>query len=301
MARSCWSLALCLLTTASAVAQTPDDEDRGTRRRERGNYEERGEGEERGRGDRGDRGDREGGMFRRPNPIFEAIDANSDGVISESELRKAATAIRKLDADGDGAITLAEVSPPGGPGGPGGRFGGDQFVDRVMENDKNGDGTITVDEVDQGDERTTMMLRNADQDGDGSVTREELVASMERFRQGGGPGGNFGPGGMDSRQIRASILRYDVDRDGKLSTQEAQGIPDQARQMLQGRDLNEDGFIDASEMEQMARRMGGRFVPGGQAGPRDRFDRGGRGDDEAEDGEEGNRRRRPQTEEEEER
>ena len=71
------------------------------------------------------------------NPMFEAIDADGDGVITKSELRRAIVQLRKLDTDKDGNITLAEVSPQGGPGGPMGRGGpfGDpgQMIDRLMQ------------------------------------------------------------------------------------------------------------------------------------------------------------------------
>src|SRR5687767_12913331 len=86
-----------------------------------------------------------------PNAMFAAIDADADGVITKNELRKAIVQLKKLDTDGDGNITLAEVSPGGGPLGPGGPAGPawdpTQFVDRLMENDKNADGNLSADEV----------------------------------------------------------------------------------------------------------------------------------------------------------
>src|SRR5262245_24361876 len=55
-------------------------------------------------------------------PLFAALDANHDGVIDEQEIAGASTALKSLDKNGDGKITLDEVRPPrpGGPGGPGG-------------------------------------------------------------------------------------------------------------------------------------------------------------------------------------
>ena|SRR5436190_2818738 len=65
---------------------------------------------------------------RRPlPPIVAALDANHDGVIDSQEIDNAPVALRKLDKNGDGQLTLDELMPPppngrgpGGPGGPGG-------------------------------------------------------------------------------------------------------------------------------------------------------------------------------------
>lgn len=307
MIKSYWAVALCLLTATTAFAQAPrgrnaeaefGDDAPGEARGGRGERGERGErgGREFGRGEEGRGGPgMRGGMFRRGNPMFEAIDADGDGEISNAELRKAVVALKKLDVDGDGVITLAEASgpgglgAPGGPGGPGGPLGGDvtQFVDQLMAQDKNGDGKLTIDEV---DERTAMMLSRADTNGDKAIDRAELTAAMEQMRQrmGGGPGGaaagGFGRGGGDMTQ---RMMAFDRNGDGKLSPDE---VPEQAQGMLRGADLNGDGQIDASELEQASRRMGGRaraFGAGG--GPGSRFDRG--GENEA-DGAEANRRSR---------
>jgi Ca2+-binding EF-hand superfamily protein len=223
--------------------------------------------------------------------MFEAIDADGDQVITNNELRRAIAALKKLDADGDGNITLAEVSPPGGPGGgPGGRGFGDpsQFVDGIMQrSDRNGDGKLTLDEV---DERMAMMLANADTNGDKAIDRAELEASMRQRMGGGGPfggggGGPFGGGGMDARQMTERMMSNDRNGDGKLSPDE---VPAQMQGMLRGADQNDDGSIDASEMEQATRRMGERFGRG-RGGPR--------GEEGGEDGDRGSRRRRPETEE----
>jgi Ca2+-binding EF-hand superfamily protein len=323
-----------LLTTAPAVAQSPGDEGpgnnagRAARRAtqpavapaEEEEMEEepaegerrRGRGEEsegrRGRGEAGEDRGRFGGGFRRSNPIFEALDADGDGSISQAELRRAAASLKTLDADSDGKITLAEASPQGGPGGPGGPFGGGdatQMVDNMIRQmDRNRDGRIGLDEVQ--DERSLRMLSNIqDGNGDGALDRVELLAGMEQMRQrfgGGFGGGGFGGGGgFDGARMTERLMANDRNGDGKLSADE---VPEQFRGMLQGGDEDSDGFIDARELEMSTRRMGERFSRGGFGGGErgERGERGARrgGDEEGEGGEDGerrSRRQRPEAEE----
>ena len=51
-------------------------------------------------------------------PIFAALDANGDGVLSASEIANAPAALKKLDKNGDGQLTPDEYRPPR-PGGQG--------------------------------------------------------------------------------------------------------------------------------------------------------------------------------------
>ena len=50
-------------------------------------------------------------------PLMAALDVNHDGVIDEDEIKNASEALRKLDKNGDGRITMDEIRPqrPGGP------------------------------------------------------------------------------------------------------------------------------------------------------------------------------------------
>jgi Ca2+-binding EF-hand superfamily protein len=214
-------------------------------------------------------GEEEGGpgprMFGRPpNVMFSAIDADGDGIITTRELRRAAVQLKKLDADKDGNISLAEVSPGGAPGGPGGP-GGDpvQFVDSLMQNDKNGDAKLSGNEIPN---HMRPMLNGADQNGDDALDRAELTAAMENMRNRfpGGPGewgpGRFrGPGGInqafDPSQMTGQLMQNDRNGDGRLTSDE---LPPAALGMLQGSDQNNDGAIDARELQAFSRRMGDR-------------------------------------------
>lgn len=54
-------------------------------------------------------GDRAG--HRPPPPLFAVLDANRDGVIDEVEINQSPEALRKLDKNGDGKLTLDELRP----------------------------------------------------------------------------------------------------------------------------------------------------------------------------------------------
>jgi hypothetical protein len=53
---------------------------------------------------------------RPPPPLVAALDANHDGVIDEDEIKNAAEALRKLDKNADGKLTMEELRPPRGDG-----------------------------------------------------------------------------------------------------------------------------------------------------------------------------------------
>ncbi len=70
-----------------------------------------------GPGGRGEGPGRRGEMnFIRMDPVFAAIDADSDGTLSAEEIRNSAAALKKLDKDGDGQISREEAAPAMGRG-----------------------------------------------------------------------------------------------------------------------------------------------------------------------------------------
>jgi hypothetical protein len=51
--------------------------------------------------------------------LFGALDANHDGIIDETEIANASTALKTLDKNGDGKLTKDELMPPRPPRGEG--------------------------------------------------------------------------------------------------------------------------------------------------------------------------------------
>lgn len=235
-----------------------------------------------GRG-RGGQGGREG--FRPPtHPLEQALDADGDHQLSAKEIENAIAALKKLDKNSDGKIGEDELRPQfggrgfGGPGpdGPGGRgpgpgrdgeggrgAGGDDMLARVLSFDKNKDGKLTKDEI---PERMQGMLTRGDTNDDGALDKEELAKIAASFQgrggqQGGGaegrgPGGRGpdggaqgrgGPGGPPSPEMMVNeAMRFDADKDGKLSREEL-----------------------AKFAAEMGRRRGGQGGPGGRPGQGD--------------------------------
>ena len=62
------------------------------------------------------------GAKRPVPPLIKALDADLDGIISAAEIANAAAALKTLDKNNDGQLTMEELRPEGGhrpPGGPG--------------------------------------------------------------------------------------------------------------------------------------------------------------------------------------
>jgi len=181
----------------------------------------RGERGRRGRGGPPENGGRPGGgpggpRHQGPPPVIAALDAVVNGVISSSEIAGAVAALKTLDRNGDGELTMDELAPerPGRGGPAGGEFGrrggregtrgpGDrgrerrggrpspeEFVARVMESDEDGDGRISRDEA---PDRLLRGFDRIDADGSGMIDKSELEEAAKRFGEGrgreGGPGG----------------------------------------------------------------------------------------------------------------
>ncbi len=118
-------------------------------------------------------------------PLMRIFDTDGDGSISKSEIDNASAALRKLDLNGDGVVTAAEMRPTGGPGG-GGKRGGDPaqadaaFAAQVKTLDKNNDGLISRDELPA---HMHAAFAIADADKNGSLNDAELLVLASKFRR----------------------------------------------------------------------------------------------------------------------
>jgi len=76
-------------------------------------------------------------------PLMAALDGNHDGVIDETEIKNASEALRKMDRNGDGKLTLEELRPrrPDGAGDAAPRPEGDGVAPRKDRNAGAGDGS----------------------------------------------------------------------------------------------------------------------------------------------------------------
>ncbi len=209
-----FAVAMTMCLAATVMAQPPGGQRGGQRGGERGGPggERGGPGGERG-GPGGQRGGGDMGRMMQMMPVLAALDADKDGVISKSEINNAAAALRKLDKNGDGELDAEEMrptrseggrsrggAPEGGPGGERGERGGRSsgaggMMDRLMSQDKNEDGKLSKDEV---DERMLPMFDRLDSNSDGSIDKSEIEAAAARM--GGSRGGRGGPGGPGGNQ-----------------------------------------------------------------------------------------------------
>ncbi|MCC7339216.1 MAG: EF-hand domain-containing protein [Pirellulaceae bacterium] len=224
-------VALGLLAVGCGVAawaQPPDGPGRG-------GPEHRGP-EREGRGDDGPRGDRRGPPEGHPpgdHLLMEALDPNHDHVISAEEIQAAATALLKLDKNGDGELSEDEFRPDGAPPPPPPPRDGES---------RRGRGPRDLGDLDRG-----FGTPPGGQGGQGGPRGQ------------GGPGGRRGPGGPGGP--------------GEFGGPGGPGGPPNPEQFVEHAlqfDANGDGMLDKDELlkfaEEMGRRAGGPGG-GGERGP----------------------------------
>lgn len=203
--------------------------------------------------ERGQGGDGPRPGFMRMNPVLDAIDIDQNGTITADELARSADALAKLDKDGDGKLNREELRPNFGPGGgPRGRGPGrpgaanpDDFVKRLMEMDRDSNGSLSKDEV---PERMQGMFERGDANKDGALSEDEIRKMAAA--QSGDPGRGERKGGMPMDRVFAAV---DTDRDGTISAVEIRS----AAASLAKLDANGNGSLEETEVRPA-------FGPGGR-------------------------------------
>ncbi len=193
-------------------------------------------------------------------PVVAALDADSDGALSEAEVNAAPTALIALDADGSETLTAEEIAPrmrgglgsgrfrpgtgrTGPPDSPGPRSGGPPSgrlwaIPVIAALDADGDGEVSTAET----REAPKSLAALDSDGSGRVERAEMLP------QRGGPG--FGGRRQSPREPGADppaipvMTAIDADGNGEVSTAEMRS----AAAALRTLDSDGDGSLTASEM-----------------------------------------------------
>lgn len=209
-----------------------------------------------------ERGGREGG-FARPSALWTALDADRDGSISAAEIANAPAALRLLDKNHDGRLTLEEVRPgmPGGRGfegrggrGPGGGerregqqgAGGDtieETVKTLMAFDANGDGKLRKSEL---PERMQGIFERSDANRDGVLTADEIRVMARAQAQAQPAAGGRGRGGPQGMMMRMDPIfaALDTNRDNAIAADEIDNAPAALRTL----DKNHDGKLTEDEV-----------------------------------------------------
>jgi hypothetical protein len=109
--------------------------------------------------------------YFRSMPVLSALDADGDNIISAQELAEAIWSLARLDRNHDGHLSAAECGGPRADGKTALRFMRFHPVLDVLDSDH--DGIISKAEI----ENATASLRKLDRNGDGTLTEDELLPS----------------------------------------------------------------------------------------------------------------------------
>lgn len=131
----------------------------------------------------------------------------------------------------------------------------------AMDTDK--DGVVTKTEYG----KALAALRKVHKDAKGNMVVPDGATPATPGDPNAAAGTNAGLGqggapavGAENRNINneamGRFMQYDTNHDGVLAPNE---VPPQARAMLRGADFNNDGVIDAKELQEFARKMGERM------------------------------------------
>jgi len=123
---------------------------------------------------------------------FEELDTNGDGQITQDEMQaRAKTRFDDADTNGDGKLSVEEMTATAEK-----RMqdrmqrGADKIAKRtermIEKRDANGDGLLTMAELEDGNSRGDRLFERLDKDGDGVISAEEFEAMQKRMMKRGG-------------------------------------------------------------------------------------------------------------------
>jgi Ca2+-binding EF-hand superfamily protein len=182
---------------------------------------------------------------------FRRFDEDGDGKVSRAEFPGRDERFSNIDADGDGFLSPDEMAAEGA------RVGAAAGSPSWRERDRDGNGKVSRNEFDGGDDEWRRLDRNAD----GWITPEENAGAGDARRPDAprAPGAPREPrepavpqddaAGAPAPETRGSIglldamSRMDANADGRVSRREFTG-PDARFDEL---DRNQDGFLDAQD------------------------------------------------------
>jgi len=161
---------------------------------------------------------------------FGREDADADGRITRDEARAAALAwFSRFDADRDGHVTPAEARSGAQ------RWRRERRAARFAARDLDHDGSVSARELGATPRRFAWL----DRDADGRLTPHELARQGEANRCSGG----------EEAALRSAVWRRDLDRDGRVSREEALRA---AHLRFARKDHDRDGVLTGTEVPRRA-------------------------------------------------
>jgi hypothetical protein len=110
--------------------------------------------------------------FMQVHPLVAALDEDHDGVISAAEIRNSTVALQRADPKGDGYFSAREVMPDAAVA---------QAAFIRLRLDSDGDGQISLAEMSRTEaDPVRRILESADRNQDRRITEQEILAELRR-------------------------------------------------------------------------------------------------------------------------
>ncbi|MGV6812311.1 MAG: EF-hand domain-containing protein [Brevirhabdus sp.] len=128
--------------------------------------------------------------------IFEQLDANGDGIVTQDEMKLHSEArFTEADGNGDGKLSAEEmIAAAQARAEEAMKDRAERMSERmakrtermIEKKDTDGDGLLTMAELQDGQSRGERFFEKLDTDGDGAVSKEEFEAAKSRLMKRGG-------------------------------------------------------------------------------------------------------------------